>query len=62
MVWYQVSSGVLFTANPLTGQRNEFVEAIPGLGEEALVSGLTEPDRYVVVISKGEVVKMQVEG
>lgn len=44
----QVCSGVLFTANPLTGRRNESVlEAIPGLGE-ALVSGLTEPDRYVV--------------
>ena len=44
----QYSSGVLFTANPLTGRRNESVlEAIPGLGE-ALVSGLTEPDRYVV--------------
>ena len=55
MVPNQVSSGVLFTANPLTGQRNEFVlEAIPGLGE-ALVSGLTEPDRYVVELSKGEV-------
>jgi len=56
MVPNQVSSGVLFTANPLTGQRNEFVlEAIPGLGE-ALVSGLTEPDRYVVEVSKkGEV-------
>ena len=46
----QVSSGVLFTANPLTGRRNESVlEAIPGLGE-ALVSGLTEPDRYVVSV------------
>ena len=44
----QISSGVLFTANPLTGRRGESVlEAIPGLGE-ALVSGLTEPDRYVV--------------
>jgi len=42
------SSGVLFTANPLTGRRNESVlEAIPGLGE-ALVSGLVEPDRYIV--------------
>ena len=48
MATAQTSSGVLFTANPLTGRRNESVlEAIPGLGE-ALVSGLTEPDRYVV--------------
>ena len=44
----QIASGVLFTANPLTGRRNEStLEAIPGLGE-ALVSGITEPDRYVV--------------
>jgi pyruvate,water dikinase len=41
-------SGVLFTANPLTGRRNEMViEATFGLGE-ALVSGQVEPDRYVV--------------
>mmetsp|Transcript_10320 Transcript_10320/g.21876 ORF Transcript_10320/g.21876 Transcript_10320/m.21876 type:complete len:915 (+) Transcript_10320:210-2954(+) len=46
------SSGVLFTANPLTGRRNESVlEVVPGLGE-ALVSGLTEPDRYVVSVSR----------
>jgi rifampicin phosphotransferase len=42
------ASGVLFTANPLTGRRSEHVvEATLGLGE-ALVSGLVEPDRYVV--------------
>lgn len=41
-------SGVLFTANPLTGNRNETViDATLGLGE-ALVSGLVEPDHYVV--------------
>ncbi|KAL3790120.1 LOW QUALITY PROTEIN: hypothetical protein ACHAW5_007727 [Stephanodiscus triporus] len=42
------ASGVLFTANPLTGHRYQLViEAVSGLGE-ALVSGLTEPDRYIV--------------
>ncbi len=42
------ASGVLFTANPLTGQRNQVViDATLGLGE-ALVSGQTEPDHYVV--------------
>jgi rifampicin phosphotransferase len=42
------SSGVLFTANPLTGKRSESViDATLGLGE-ALVSGLVEPDQYVV--------------
>ncbi len=41
-------SGVLFTADPLTGQRSRTViEAVYGLGE-SLVSGLSEPDRYVV--------------
>ncbi|MEZ4767711.1 MAG: PEP/pyruvate-binding domain-containing protein [Caldilineales bacterium] len=42
------SSGVLFTANPLTGNRLETViDATLGLGE-ALVSGQVEPDHYVV--------------
>ncbi|MEP7199100.1 MAG: PEP/pyruvate-binding domain-containing protein, partial [Chloroflexota bacterium] len=41
-------SGVLFTANPLTGRRDEIViDATFGLGE-ALVSGQVEPDHYVV--------------
>ena len=42
------ASGVLFTANPLTGVRAETViDATLGLGE-ALVSGQVEPDQYVV--------------
>ena len=42
------ASGVLFTANPLSGRRTETViDATLGLGE-ALVSGLVEPDHYVV--------------
>ncbi len=42
------ASGVLFTANPLTGLRSESViDATVGLGE-ALVSGQVEPDHYVV--------------
>lgn len=42
------ASGVLFTANPLTGLRREAViDAALGLGE-ALVSGKVEPDHYVV--------------
>ena len=41
-------SGVLFTANPLTGLRSETViDAAYGLGE-ALVSGQVEPDHYEV--------------
>ena len=53
------SSGVLFTANPLTGLRSETViDAALGLGE-ALVSGRVDPDHYVVdpaagrILSKG---------
>ena len=42
------TSGVMFTANPLTGLRSETViDATYGLGE-ALVSGQVEPDHYVV--------------
>jgi pyruvate,water dikinase len=41
-------SGVLFTANPLTNRRNQAViDATPGLGE-ALVSGMVNPDHFVV--------------
>lgn len=42
------ASGVLFTANPLTGNRFEtIIDATFGLGE-ALVSGQVEPDHYVI--------------
>ncbi|CAG1016996.1 pyruvate, water dikinase [Anaerolineales bacterium] len=47
------ASGVLFTANPLTGKRSETViEATFGLGE-ALVSGQVEPDHYMVEPARG---------
>ncbi len=49
-------SGVLFTANPLTGQRSQVViDATFGLGE-ALVSGQVEPDHYVVDTSGNVIV------
>jgi phosphohistidine swiveling domain-containing protein len=42
------ASGVLFTANPLTGTRTQTViDATVGIGE-ALVSGKIEPDHFVV--------------
>ena len=42
------TAGVLFTANPLTGRRQEAViDAAPGLGE-AVVSGVVRPDHFVV--------------
>src|SRR4051812_40835953 len=41
-------AGVLFTANPVTGARDEVViDASSGLGE-AVVSGLVTPDHYVL--------------
>ncbi len=41
-------AGVLFTANPVTGARDEVViDASPGLGE-AVVAGLVTPDHYVL--------------
>lgn len=51
------AAGVLFTANPLTGLRGETViDATVGLGE-ALVSGLVEPDHYVVDVRAGRIDK-----
>ena len=50
------ASGVLFTANPLTGLRSEsVVDATLGLGE-ALVSGQVEPDHYVVNVNTNQIV------
>ncbi|HZA30969.1 MAG TPA: PEP/pyruvate-binding domain-containing protein [Propionibacteriaceae bacterium] len=47
-------AGVMFTANPVTGNRDEVVvDANPGLGE-AIVAGLVTPDHYVVD-SRGQV-------
>lgn len=52
-------SGVLFTANPLTGLRAESaIDAVFGLGE-ALVSGQVEPDHYVVDHQAGRIVKKE---
>src|SRR6266404_4973889 len=49
-------AGVLFTANPLTGKRRQAViDANPGLGE-AVVSGATNPDHFVVQTT-GEIVE-----
>ncbi len=48
-------SGVLFTANPLTGKRRQAViDANPGLGE-AVVSGATNPDHFVVNTATAEI-------
>ena len=50
-------SGVLFTANPLNGSRTQTViDATLGLGE-ALVSGLVEPDHYVVETATAQILE-----
>lgn len=50
-------SGVLFTANPLTGLRSEMVvDAAFGLGE-TLVSGKVAPDHYVVDAVEWKIVR-----
>src|SRR5260370_3526950 len=50
-------AGVLFTANPLQGQRGQAViDADPGLGE-AVVCGVTNPDHFVVQTTTGEIVE-----
>lgn len=49
-------AGVMFTANPVTGARDEVViESNPGLGE-AVVSGLVTPD-HAVIDASGRVIK-----
>jgi pyruvate,water dikinase len=56
MVDAQVA-GVLFTANPLSGKRRQAViDANPGLGE-AVVSGATTPDHFVVNTLTGKLVE-----
>lgn len=50
-------AGVLFTANPLTGQRSQMVvDASPGLGE-AVVSGAVNPDHWVLDGANGAAVE-----
>jgi rifampicin phosphotransferase len=50
-------AGVMFTANPVTGKRDETViDASPGLGE-AVVSGAVNPDHFVVTTTTGEIVE-----
>ncbi len=50
-------AGVMFTANPVTGKRRQAViDANPGLGE-AVVSGATNPDHFVVNTTTGEIVE-----
>jgi phosphohistidine swiveling domain-containing protein len=53
-------SGIMFTANPMTGSHEEAViNASWGLGE-AIVSGLVTPDTFTVRKSDGQIVSRQI--
>ena len=53
-------SGILFTANPLNGQRDQMLlNASWGLGE-AVVGGLVTPDTFTLEKSSGKVIKRQI--
>ncbi len=53
-------SGVVFTANPISGLRNELcINASFGLGE-AIVSGEVVPDQYIVNKKTGEIVSEEI--
>lgn len=52
-------AGVMFTANPVSGRRDELsIDANPGLGE-AVVSGLVTPDHFVVNKRKRRITQKQ---
>ncbi len=54
------ASGILFTANPLTGTRNqEMINAAWGLGE-AIVGGQVTPDTLVVDKANGTIITQQI--
>ncbi len=54
------AAGVLFTANPVSGERDEIViDASLGLGE-AVVAGRVTPDHFVVEKPRGRVKKQQI--
>lgn len=53
-------AGVVFTANPITGIRNELlINASYGLGE-AIVSGEVNPDQYTVDKKSGKILKEEI--
>lgn len=53
-------SGVIFTANPINGIRNEIlINASYGLGE-AIVSGKVNPDQYIIDKMSGKVLKNEI--
>jgi phosphohistidine swiveling domain-containing protein len=57
---YAESSGILFTANPVTGARDQvIITATWGLGE-AIVGGLVTPDTLTVNKKDGEIISKEI--
>jgi len=55
------SAGVIFTLDPVTGERNTvFIEGSWGLGE-AVVSGAVTPDNFLVEKSTQKIIKKKIE-
>src|SRR5262249_53995298 len=52
-------AGVLFTRDPLTGEKRMVVEASWGLGE-SVVSGRVTPDRFTLEYESGQVLDRQI--
>src|SRR5205814_1192915 len=56
------AAGVLFTADPVTGQRRHTaIDAVAGLGEK-LVAGAVDPGHYAVDIASRQVVQRPAAG
>jgi rifampicin phosphotransferase len=54
------TAGVLFTANPVSGDRTQvMIEAVYGLGEQ-LVSGVATPDNYVLDKATGRTLRQHI--
>ncbi len=54
------AAGILFTANPLTGARDQvMINAAWGLGE-AIVSGQVTPDSFVVGKASGKIIEQEI--
>jgi len=54
------AAGVMFTANPANGRRNEIlINSVFGLGE-AIVGGGVTPDTFVVEKEKGEIISSEI--
>ena len=52
-------SGVMFTSDPVTGEKRCIIEAVYGIGE-AIVGGMVTPDTYVVDTISGKILSREI--